>query len=214
MTANPEQHPVTDPVAAGRDAESRNAVIEAEVRAEEAERRAWKEANPESAARLDAIAAGLREAFGTNPDEEWPSAWKRKWSAYECEECDHVFAEGEVVYRRRRTFDNAPFGMSWRIATSCLDCAAKWHPSWMEHRREPVECEGGCGVLVTSAYAWNTPTTCSTRCSEIVARARRRVLLSDRECVECEQPFTPTRSDATYCSTACRMKAYRRRRSA
>jgi hypothetical protein len=35
---------------------------------------------------------------------------------------------------------------------------------------------------------------------------------ADRLCPECQTFFDPPRSDAKFCSVACRMRAYRRRR--
>lgn len=44
-------------------------------------------------------------------------------------------------------------------------------------------------------------------------RDRRLRLRSDRSCSECGDIFTPSRSDAQFCSTACRQRAYRKRKA-
>jgi hypothetical protein len=65
--------------------------------------------------------------------------------------------------------------------------------------------------------AYRKPTICSRRCSLNRATARAKQVRKDRReettgwCRECCEEFTPTRSDARYCSTACRMRAYRQR---
>ena len=192
MSTPSSESGVTDPVVPARSDESRNAVIEAEAVA----------AAQEDHSLAIQIFGGTEKEAATRA-----AAYALKRSAYRCIGCERVFVAGDTVYlRRKREFYSA----AWELKAACLDCAAKWHPSWLEHMQEAVECEGGCGVLVTSAYS-PMPRTCSQRCRENAARAKRRVVHGDRECVECGTPFTPTRSDGVYHSTACRMRAHRRR---
>jgi hypothetical protein len=42
---------------------------------------------------------------------------------------------------------------------------------------------------------------------------RELIRTAGRTCAECQAPFEPPRSDARYCSSACRQRAYRRRQS-
>ena len=43
------------------------------------------------------------------------------------------------------------------------------------------------------------------------AKGREARALEPRECEQCSETFEPTRSDARYCSSACRQRAYRQR---
>jgi hypothetical protein len=116
------------------------------------------------------------------------------------------------------------FGATWSLESFCDECVrTRMHPSWREHRSEPVPCAGGCGMLVSHWYRerWNDArgefvtaaiTTCSRRCSERVAAERRRVQHDERECAVCSERFTPKRVDVRYCSNACRQDAYRKRK--
>jgi hypothetical protein len=53
---------------------------------------------------------------------------------------------------------------------------------------------------------------CSEGCAGGADAIARRVEPTERECVVCAERFTPARSDARYCSPACRQDAYRKRR--
>jgi hypothetical protein len=44
-----------------------------------------------------------------------------------------------------------------------------------------------------------------------VRQFQRRLNDVTAKCVTCKEPFTPARSDARYCSPACRQRAYRDR---
>lgn len=198
---------VTDPASPDRGSESRNARILRELLAErEAFEERWAAMSPETRESLDEIAAAFSGGKSKEERAAMALAERMREAAVVCEGCIHGFADGDVIHRRRG-YDH---GRSWSHHSYCEECVRSWHSSWFESRRDPVPCPGECGALV-SWWDLDNVAYCSRRCSEIAARAKRRVLLGDRECVECETPFTPTRSDASYCSTACRMKAYRRR---
>jgi hypothetical protein len=53
---------------------------------------------------------------------------------------------------------------------------------------------------------------CSEGCAGGADAIARRVEPTERECVVCSERFTPARSDARYCSAACRQDAYRKRK--
>ena len=194
---------VTDTRPPDRDSESRNKRLEAEA-AEVA--RSWGE----SWERHHMFAGSRKEA------EAKGAAFHLRQSSYRCGDsdrgadvfpkCGRVFAEGDVVYRRRqRRFMEG----LWDLSAICDDCVrGEMHPSW----REPVPCAGGCGVLVSHWYHWSPIRACSSRCSERVAAERRRVKHDARRCEVCEEEFTPKRADACYCSNACRQDAYRKRK--
>lgn len=52
---------------------------------------------------------------------------------------------------------------------------------------------------------------CSTACRWRHRRARLRVAPKPRKCATCRKTFTPQRSDAKTCGSACRQTLYRRR---
>ena len=74
---------------------------------------------------------------------------------------------------------------------------------------ETVVCLG-CGESMAPRAGL---AVCSHRCRKRELRARRR---RERRqiCAGCRHDFTPARSDARYCTDACRFKAYRRRLAA
>jgi hypothetical protein len=53
---------------------------------------------------------------------------------------------------------------------------------------------------------------CSDGCERERVNRRRRVSHQPVACVVCDEHFTPARSDARYCSSACRQDAYRKRK--
>jgi hypothetical protein len=53
---------------------------------------------------------------------------------------------------------------------------------------------------------------CSEGCAGGADAIARRVEQDERECAVCGEAFTPTRSDARFCSNACRQDAYRKRK--
>ena len=130
-------------------------------------------------------------------------------TSYRCDGCEHVFAAGEVVHRRRRSrFPER----GWTLNSYCDDCVGNWHPSWRQYRREPAPCAAGCGVLVSHWY-YHAITTCSLRCTEVAARDRRQASRTEKACLVCGESFTPKRQDGRYCSNACRQDAYRQRKA-
>jgi hypothetical protein len=155
----------------------------------------------------------LGRAFGKDEEQQRQDSFERllRDSAFACEGCKRPFEQGEVVHRKRRDIHLDEKG--WRYHAYCEACVSKWHPSWLENRHKPVECAGGCGVLV-SGWGWGKRlTTCSSRCTENARRARRAVQHEERDCLGCGEPFTPTRADQHYHSNACRQSAYRRRKA-
>jgi len=67
---------------------------------------------------------------------------------------------------------------------------------------------GGCARTVHSA---GHRRFCSRACASRARRAWRR---EGKRCVVCHDYLTPTRSDARYCSSACRQRGYRQRTAA
>jgi hypothetical protein len=54
--------------------------------------------------------------------------------------------------------------------------------------------------------------TCSRACSTSLTRSRNGGKGSGRPCAECGDPLDTGRADVRYCGSACRQRAYRRRR--
>ena len=105
-------------------------------------------------------------------------------SAYRCVGCERVFVEGDTVYlRRKREFYSA----AWELKAACLDCAAQWHPSWMEHRRK----QSSARAAAASSSPPPTP-----RCRERAPSGVARTL--------------PVRSAAWFTATASAPSAVRR----
>ena len=176
----------------------------------------WKEPEPEDL-KFTMAFAGVDEA----------EARKRHLRHYMdrrgvfCTKCGYIFEDGEVVFRRRR-IPRPEFGDPERehFPRYCRGCVAEWHPSWLKSAKEPIPCAGGCGVLVTDWYEdrflgrgrgfARAVSTCSKHCGEQGYNARRRKS-APTSCAGCGETFTPARSDARYCSGACRQRAYRQR---
>lgn len=60
---------------------------------------------------------------------------------------------------------------------------------------------------------WTCPTPeCKRERKYRAAREKRREERTDLKCQECGDTFTPDRSDAKYCSAACKQRAYRKRK--
>lgn len=190
-----------------RQVNSRNTRLAAEL----AERLAWSRARRQEPRDLATIR--LLEALGPGQertDEELDQMQRDEFlleTAYACGYCGHVFVEGDVVYREPCGIG---FWRAWRIVPFCQACADQRRLSGV---RGPWPCEGGCGVLVSVFEGgWNQSVCCSPRCVDEAARKRRRVEPVARECEVCGEEFIPKRSDARYCSSACRQDAYRKRK--
>jgi hypothetical protein len=123
-----------------------------------------------------------------------------RWSSMKCASCGRALRSGDV----------AAIG-SHRLAV-CSRCATS-HFEWFREY-DPAsyrECEAGCGLLIATAWWKRRERCCSDRCRENLAKVRRRVSRTERECEVCGTRFTPTRKDGIYCTNACRQRAYRDR---
>jgi hypothetical protein len=79
-------------------------------------------------------------------------------------------------------------------ARPCLVCGRPTRRDRSSRAREPRVC------------------CCSTPCLSTYIREqqrRRRPPIEPRDCVACQQPFTPRWRAGAYCSSACRQRAYR-----
>jgi hypothetical protein len=128
-----------------------------------------------------------------------------------CACCGEPFGEGDVIYRRRLNIGRAMMGLtdSCIVAPACEKHAVL---DWRRYRRA-VPC-AGCDRPVRDLH-YRRIVTCSDRCAARVvcleARARRAENRGTLVCPVCNETFEPTRTDAKFCSGACRQRAYRHR---
>jgi hypothetical protein len=90
--------------------------------------------------------------------------------------------------------------------------------SWLaNHRWRPPEPCKRCGRPVISDMRRKLPkhVVCGDKCRlaiyGAIGKARRRSRVRALICASCAAHFMPKRSDARFCSAACRQKAFRRR---
>jgi hypothetical protein len=153
-----------------------------------------------------------------------------------CAICKRETLADEPVYRLRRGHDGSR--TAWRdmfgdraIVTACARCRENPPPSDRtgvgslftfagfdrEHWLPPKPCSH-CGrpVIVDQYRGSQRYIVCGDQCRIAIynANARKkyeRRQLPERCCAVCDRPFAPRRSDALYCSAACKQKEYRRR---
>jgi hypothetical protein len=90
----------------------------------------------------------------------------------------------------------------------CGQCAT---PDELAYVNATADCPG-CGIAMSfsSLDAYTTRwVACSTRCYQRAWRRSRRMKAT--LCAMCRRPFQSPRTDARFCSPACRQRAYRER---
>jgi hypothetical protein len=140
-----------------------------------------------------------------------------------CAACNRKLEPGEPVWMCVFS-DEGRFGRTWMAAVVCAACYAEtftsfdgrytyrrhrlagWHSRWAI--TGAWSCKG-CGRQV-HAHSHRVATYCTESCKRAAANQRRRVESAARTC-PCGRSFTASRSDAVYCSNACRQRAYRQR---
>lgn len=207
---------------AGLVADTRNARLEA-MTALAAERRAEY---ARMVARLDAEAAaegkpGLAAFLGTTerlterlaPGLETSrrlmiteAAEHARW----CAVCGADLAPGAGVVRRRVFLGHGMGGGNrWTVAPVCGPCGDWW--DW-DGLATCVTCDRPVVDLARTARRHWRP-ACCLACARAASNVQRRVVHQERACSSCGGGFTPSRADATYCSSPCRQRCYRRRRA-
>lgn len=90
---------------------------------------------------------------------------------------------------------------------------------------EPCEACGRPVLALHPAFKQTPPmysdrsppaVVCDDRCrheAQLARQRERRAAERRTDCAECGETFTPARSDAKYCSGACRQRAYRKRKA-
>jgi len=108
------------------------------------------------------------------------------------------------------------------VCEGCAPDPSRGDSWWWDSEPQPCQvCERGVVNRVSEARlerGWRH-VFCSRDCErryfqDRQRRIRRRTLDLDKTCDGCTEPFTAARSDARYCSPACRQRAYRLRAEA
>jgi hypothetical protein len=101
----------------------------------------------------------------------------------------------------------------------CIDCATasayRLLIPWARTHRPRTDYEHYCLRCRRVFYGSVHRRYCSDECGELERRMRRtpnQPKPEPRPCVGCGEGFVPSRSDAVYCSNACRQRAYRQRK--
>ncbi|CAN5766886.1 hypothetical protein BH24CHL8_BH24CHL8_11760 [soil metagenome] len=130
------------------------------------------------------------------------SEWRNRRRADFCGRCLRPLGEQDMIVR------------SW-TRVSCSDCVRvadlnTW--GWPPHVPSDYYMCGACGACgrAVCLQGGRRPVTlfCSERCAGRIYRMHRRRPIA---CGQCGMAAT-RRSDARYCSDACRQRAYRRRK--
>jgi hypothetical protein len=152
--------------------------------------------------------ANTRVAFPSR--NEWGR--RARWDASYCGECGRAIGVDEPVYLHYVNANGGRCGN--RITPCCIACVTAFLSplslSYLEVRAA-APCEA-CGLEVhfCAGAWWHAHVACSQRCRKTLWRRPTR-RAKDRPCNACGIEFTPKRSDARYCTPACKQRAYRER---
>lgn len=172
--------------------------------------------------------------------EDWQERIMYKSTKY----CHRVIPDGEPVWRftvPKFKYMAGPFSVGANEkGTVCKDCAARLkrpdRPAFVnfEGRGRLIEAYSPevdipkpcvqCARKVFFRFRWSEEpmfpehVLCSDKCKSAywarIARDKRHVAREPIQCAACPTEFTPKRTDALYCSPACKQWAYRKRRAA
>ena len=137
----------------------------------------------------------------------WP-----KRDATVCNWCREKFEPGQVRFIIDDAIEASP---CWERVSICGPCWENYGPQDApnEPRKRFERTCAGCGepIMISGGYhrsGWHD-VVCSNRCHQ---RHRRKLHRPRRKCGTCEKRFTAVRTDARYCSNACRQWTYRKRK--
>jgi hypothetical protein len=160
------------------------------------------------------VVVGQGRSVQDDSRQRWQRAHASAKSCAHCGDCGREFDPGEPVTLTKIRCGYNGLGMFIAPQAPVCDACAPSRP-WSESG----PCEG-CGRSVTVHRGlWaDRHFHCSTKC-QFASQARRRKETRARSrggmtCEVCAEPFEPARSDARYCSSACRQDAYRKRKIA
>jgi hypothetical protein len=167
--------------------------------------------------KLDELAAKIRNIAGVADEDDGArqhrhNVYNAKANGDTCAKCGRKLAPDEPVWRSRLDLGRSAFGgRHIRVAPVCAGCKSIW-----ELFNDPEPCQG-CGRPVHYRYEFISRrlTFCCERCRQRAQqgamRDARRAARAGRTCDQCGKVFEPTRTDARFCSVACKQKAYRDR---
>ena len=146
--------------------------------------------------------------------------WLRNGDSMWCQKCKRLLAPDEPVWHYRRSFYPGSYskGETGIVFNVCRKCCER--EGWLDEERlwlKPQPCEQ-CG----RPLHWNRRQlhvkyhVCSYECARRIWAKNRGphylpVMHEPRACAECGQSFYPKRTDARFCSPACKQRAYRKR---
>jgi len=166
---------------------------------------------------LNESALRIKELTGVTDNDDASAARRRAiYNAQEngrtCADCKRAIRSDEPIFRESRCLGRSCFGgHQIPIAPVCLECSS---PS--TRRQMPRPC-GGCGrnVYYERRSYFQRLTFCCEDCHRVARaaanREARRQARGKRACKGCGKSFEPARTDAKFCSNACRQRAYRQR---
>ena len=132
-----------------------------------------------------------------------------------CTRCEAPFVADAMIYMVRRQYGSGLF--QWETIAVCERCLTETEQA-LEHAA--LGTCGGCGHRMIRVMRSRHRRTgrqwavraCCDRCEQRIHRRNRR-RIKQPICTACGKPFEPKRSDASFCSSACRQRAYRQRRA-
>lgn len=154
-----------------------------------------------------------------------------------CADCERVLTPDEPVWRVWKAIARGwgGIGMCGAFAPVCEECFKSVHVFKLPRDdggiyevsvrtyydfyedRNPRPCEG-CGRPVHQKWtlrSFSKRTVCCSNCARraqaAAAKSRRAKARGTRQCQDCGKIFKPTRTDARFCSVACKQRAYRKR---
>jgi hypothetical protein len=166
---------------------------------------------------LTDLAARIREVAGVTADESRKryrfAIRNAAQTCSNCAKCGRALTADAPVWRAQLPLGYGPFGR-WqtKIAPVCEQCASKWRARPArpcENCQRPVHQENN--------FRSHRRTFCCEVCEHAArasfARQKRTDVRGTRQCESCGETFEPTRTDARFCSPACRQRTYRRRKA-
>lgn len=101
---------------------------------------------------------------------------------------------------------------NWRRCPSCRDAEQREREKELESRRHKVCVYDGCGRSFTDDSSQNSMKFCSEVCRGKAKRLRSGAVLvagsfldeQTRQCVRCDEDYTPRKTKQRFCSEACR----------
>ena len=161
------------------------------------------------------VAARINALWGVTADDPVMRVVRKTRNAQRdashCADCEREIKPSEPVWRFRVSW-HSYIGCSHNLAPHCEQCS-KSH--WRSFRKAEA-CEG-CGRPVYNEWHSLRPrrSVCSEQCrhkaTSAAAKRKRSEARGTRQCQDCGKTFKPTRSDARFCSVACKQRAYRKR---